>query len=603
MKKSFFALCMVAAMLGIVACEPINTPEEPTVRIEPSSISLFIGQQDTLMTVITPEDTTSLIIWESSNSKIVSIDNKGIIKARSEGEAIITVTTNAGMAQCTVTVQSGILTIDQEAIECNMYESALLTVTKPEHKATAKVTWKSSNSDIVSVDSKGNVTALSAGTAVITASVSGCKSVECKVTVKEVPLTHARKFLIEHFTGDACGYCPYGMYCIVEHIDAATTPYIWVSHHYGFNQDEYTIDGSSKIGSTLGVSGAPNMALNRTKQEPGLAFHPGYLPEITIKDATKAAMNVKVNHTYNASTRQLDITVSGESTFESAGKFLLTVLIKENRLVGKQADYYYSFGQTTWKEYMHARVARGFLTLPLGDTITLDNQTYSKTYCYTVDKNWVPENCCVVAYVTPLSSKPIINAEQVVLVEGTTGGEQYNPYGITEGKGPNNKITFHQVQVSKVEGEKKLEVMLVSNDYVSTAYGNAQAIGVVYLNTEAETLAAGTYPIKNDGTMGSITAGYRIDEKTSFGGSLLIYAVSEYLAMGQLASAHIWRMNEGDMVVAEDGSITFNFKTYSGTSVNSTYTKGANTMPKKINKGDLKIVNLTINKDKQTLNK
>jgi hypothetical protein len=176
-----------------------------------------------------------------------------------------------------------------------------------------------------------------------------------------------------------------------------------------------------------------------------------------------------------------------------------------------------------------------------------------------------------VAYITPVGKKPVINAEQVVLVEGTTGGEEYNPYGITESKGPNSKITFHQAQVNKVEGEDLLEVLLISNTKVSTAYGDAQPVATIYVHTDAATLSAGTYPIKEDGSVGSIQAGYRIDEKTSFGGSLLLYALSEYLTNGQLAPAHIWRMNEGEMVVDEAGNITFNFKTYNGTSVTSSY--------------------------------
>ena len=581
MKKCLLSLSIIAILLGIIGCEP-NVVEQPTIAVKPDTLNLLVGQKDTLHAVITPEETTvNVLIWESSNSKVASIDTDGMVSAKGEGEAIITLTSTIGTAQCVVNVVYGTLTLDKEEITCNMYEVNQLVVTKPEHKATAKVTWKSSNSAIASVDSKGNVTALAAGNAVITASVSGCKSVQCNVTVKKVEDKYARKHLIEHFTGDGCGYCPYGMYCIVDYIEQATTPTIWVSHHYGYNQDEYTINGSSKIGSTLSVSGAPNMVFNRTKQDQGLAFHPGYLPEITIADKTEAAMSVNIQHTYNVDSRKMDITVSGEASFETDSKFLLTVLVKENRLVGKQADYYYAYGQSMWKEFMHARVVRGILTEALGDTIVLKNQAYSKSYSYTIPNKWVADNCCVVAYVTPMSNKPVINAEQVVLVEGTTGGEEYNPYGITESKGPSSKITFHAVETSRIEEENLLEVMLVSNTKVSTAYGDAQPIGAIYIHTDAEALIAGTYPIKADGSAGSIAAGYRIDEKTSFGGSLLLYAVSSYLANGQLAPAHIWRMNEGEMVVDENGNISFNFKTYSGTDVTSTYTAtSASQMPK-----------------------
>lgn len=579
MKKSLSLLCILAALLGIVGCEP--TVVEP-VAIKPDSLTLFIGQKDTLVAVITPEETLANInIWETSDKKIATVDGNGVVTAKSEGQAIITYTTNIGSAQCVVNVQSGILTINQETAECNVYETLQLLVTKPEHKASARISWKTSNSAIASVDSKGNVTGMSAGEAVITASVSGCKSVQCTVKVNDVPLTYDRKHLIEHFTGDQCGYCPYGMYSIVDYLETAKTPTIWVSHHAGFNQDEFTIAESLKLVSALGVDGAPAMAMNRTQQEEGLIFHPGYLPEIAIKDKNKAAVSVNIKHSYDAASRKMDITVSGESSFATDDKFLLSVLVKENRLVGKQADYYYAWGDYMWKEFMHARVVRGMLTPAMGDTIVMNNQAYSKTYSYTIPAKWVAENCCVVAYVTPVSNLPVINAEQVVLVEGTTGGEEYNPYGITESKGPNNNITFHQAQVNKVEGEDLLEVLLISNTTVYTAYADAQPVATIYVHTDAATLSAGTYPIQEDAAMGAIQAGYRIDEKTSFGGSLLLYAVSEYLAAGGIAPAHIWRMLGGEMVVDAQGNIKLTFKTCSGTTINGTYTaSGASLLPK-----------------------
>ena len=591
MKKILFSLCIISALLGLVGCEkPTYVPstpstEEPVITLEPDTLHLLIGQIDTLTAVITPANTEITIsIWESNNTKVAKVDTNGVVTARAEGEAVITLTTNIGSARCVVNVQSGTLTINKEAIECNVYETTQLTVTKPEHKATARISWKSSNSAVASVDSKGNVTGVAAGNAVITASVSGCKPVECSIKVNDVPLTYNRKHLIEHFTGDQCGYCPYGMYSIVDYLETATTPTIWVSHHAGFNQDEFTIAESLELVSALGVSGAPAMAMNRSNQEPGLIFHPGYLPEITIKDKNKAAMSVNIQHTYDADSRKMNVTVSGESSFATDAKFLLSVLVKENRLVGKQADYYFAWGDYMWKEFMHARVIRGMLTAALGDTIVMENKTYSKTYSYTIPAGWVPENCCVVAYVTPVSNQPVINAEQVVLVEGTTGGEEYSPYGITESKGPSKNITFHAVEVSRIEDENLLEVMLVSNTTVSTAYGNAQPVATIYVHTDATTLSAGTYPVKEDGSKGSIQAGYRIDEKTSFGGSLLVYAVSDYLAMGQIAPAHIWRMQGGEMVVDEQGNINLNIKTCSGTTVTGTYTAGGASLLPKLNK-------------------
>ena len=33
-----------------------------------------------------------------------------------------------------------------------------------------------------------------------------------------IPTSFPRKHLIEHFTGEACGYCPYGMESIEEYV-------------------------------------------------------------------------------------------------------------------------------------------------------------------------------------------------------------------------------------------------------------------------------------------------------------------------------------------------------------------------------------------------
>ncbi len=393
-------------------------------------------------------------------------------------------------------------------------------------------------------------------------------------SAQDVPSSFPRKFLIEHFTGDGCGYCPGGMYAITNYIQEQNPSAIWVSHHYGYNNDEYTIPESAKIGKAVGVNGAPNMALNRTKQMgTTIAFLPSYLPEITIKDDTVAEASVVISHTYNADTRQLDITVSGQVAHTVDTTYLLSVLIKENRLVGKQADYQYLYNCKkggTWKEYMHARVVRDFVTVPFGDTVLVKNQAYSKTFTYMVSEKWVPENCCIVAYLTPLKKQPIINAEQAPLIAGTMGGEQYYPYGITEAKGPKSSVAFDSIQTYKID-DNTLEIFLLSSTSIKTNFGPTKAVGLVYLNTEADSLVAGTYPIQADKALGTITAGYRVDEERLLGGSILTYALSNYLTQGIVNQAHMWRMNTGEMIVEEDGDIYFVFETYGGTEVTATY--------------------------------
>lgn len=380
------------------------------------------------------------------------------------------------------------------------------------------------------------------------------------VSAQEVPSSFPRKYLIEHFTGDQCGYCPYGMYSIMEYAAYyTTTPCIWVSHHYGYNTDEYTISESAKIASTCGVDGAPNMAMNRTKvMGTTIAFHPGYLVEdgmaatIANKCDTVAEASVVINHTYNADTRELNVTVSGQVANTTTTAYLLTVLIKENGLIGKQADYYWSWKTAGYKEFMHPCVARGLLTVSqLGDTVKVENQAYSKTFTYTVSEKWVAENCNVVAYITPLSKKPVINAEETPLVAGTTGGKEYQPFGITENKEPTNasKLKFEALELNKVADDKLAVELIASSSTRSDFYGPLKLSVYLEFNTTGNIIPADTLDFVDGNEPNTFSAGTVDLVEQSFGGSHMAY----YLAADMETLCHIWRIKSGKFLLDKNG--------------------------------------------------
>ena len=387
----------------------------------------------------------------------------------------------------------------------------------------------------------------------------------------ETPTFFPRKFLLEHFTSANCNQCPMGMKYIVDYLDRQTTPYIWVSHHAVYGTDEYTIPASNAIAMNyLGMNSVPSVVFNRSKQDGLLVIGAWDIENLVVKDDTVAEASVVIDHQFDATTHRLDISVSGQVANKERTEYLLTILIKENGLVGKQEDAYCSWKGAKWQEYMHPRVVRDMVTATLGDTVKVENQAYSYTTSYIVDDEWVAENCCVVAYLTPLEKSPVINAEQVALVAGTEGGEQYGPYGITEGKGPNTSISFDSVRVTQL-GNGQLEMMLISSKTIKTNYfGICKQVGYLYVNTAASVLEPGTYPILESEEESTIRAGYRVDEEERLGGSRLLYAVSADLKNGVVTPIHQWRMNEGNMVLDEAGNISINFTTYNGTTVTAT---------------------------------
>ena len=406
-------------------------------------------------------------------------------------------------------------------------------------------------------------------------------SVAMMTMAQEVPTSFPRKFLIEHFTGTWCAYCPYGMMAIDYATQISKTPYIWVSHHMDDNystNEGYEIYGIYAAAVPETERGVPSMMLNRSQQAQGMGFHPGYLPDMTITDATTAEASVVIDRTYNPETRQLDITVSGQVANTTTTSYLLTVLIKENGIISSQNDAYFAWG-SKWQEFIHPRLSRAFLSAATGDRVNVENQAYSKTYTYTLNEKWVPENCCVVAYITPLTKQPIINAEQAEIVEGTTGGEHFYPLGITSSIAPSNpdKIKFDSIVVNKTEADK-INVLLISEKLVSHAqYGELQPVLALEINTTSDKLPVDTLDISAGKEENTITAGSFDINTFTYGGSCYYYVDPVALKAGVVDPYFAWRLNNGKLAIDAKGNILTAGNFYNGKHFTMRYTAPVNT--------------------------
>ena len=171
------------------------------ISLDKSSATLTEGETTTLVATVLPENTTysKSVSWSSSNSEVAAVDANGTVTAKRAGTAVITATsTNGKTAGCTVTVSRKEIPIteislDKSSATLTEGETTTLTATVlPENTTDSKsVSWRSSNSEVATVDTNGTVTAKRAGTAVITATSTNGKTAGCTVTVskKEIPIT------------------------------------------------------------------------------------------------------------------------------------------------------------------------------------------------------------------------------------------------------------------------------------------------------------------------------------------------------------------------------------------------------------------------------
>ena len=84
--------------------EVLDDLSPKSISIEPTTLDLYIGQETTLNTILTPKEAETKITWQSTDKDVISVD-EGRIKAIGKGKAkVIAKTSNGLSATCEVTV-------------------------------------------------------------------------------------------------------------------------------------------------------------------------------------------------------------------------------------------------------------------------------------------------------------------------------------------------------------------------------------------------------------------------------------------------------------------------------------------------------------------
>ena len=153
-----------------------------SIKLSETSCSIVKGKTRQLRATIT--GTTRKPSWSSSNSSVASVNSKGKITAKKKGTAVITCKVGSKKVTCRVTVKNSSIKLNRTNVTLYTSDRKTVSLSASVQGASSKVVWKSSNTSIATVTSKGKVTAKRAGTATISAKANGATA-KCKVTVKK----------------------------------------------------------------------------------------------------------------------------------------------------------------------------------------------------------------------------------------------------------------------------------------------------------------------------------------------------------------------------------------------------------------------------------
>ena len=167
-------------------CSVIVTVPVESITLNKTEVTIEKGKSEILIATIDPNDATDkTVTWSSADNNIAEVSQDGKVTAKNGGNVIITASSGDVSAFCSVTVTIPVTNIRLNKSELPLIkgQQEVLTATVEPEEATDKtVSWSSSDESIVSVDQNGQLLAVNAGAAIVTAK-SGTKSATCSVTV------------------------------------------------------------------------------------------------------------------------------------------------------------------------------------------------------------------------------------------------------------------------------------------------------------------------------------------------------------------------------------------------------------------------------------
>lgn len=186
------------------SAECVVTVEDNEIQIEGISlneqeITLDINavKEMQLEAEVIPEEVNydGQFYWSSSNVNVAKVDQNGLVKAVSDGEAIITVSITEGfIAECKVTVKTTPMRVELDKKYINLDMSTGRTakieakVMSDEGEVIQDIFWSTTDPDVAVISADGNVLAIGNGTCEMVATAESGVSARCEVTVNTSPV-------------------------------------------------------------------------------------------------------------------------------------------------------------------------------------------------------------------------------------------------------------------------------------------------------------------------------------------------------------------------------------------------------------------------------
>lgn len=392
------------------------------IELTLSSSSLNLKTGDTYQ-LSASSSVTGIIKWSSSNSGVAGVSD-GVVTANKEGSAVITaaMTYNGTTyrASCNVSVADSIIpSLDITSGSITLYEGETFSIASDVVPAGQKITWSTSSAGCASVSSGGIVTAVSSGSAVITASMSyNGKTFTDTVSVTVIsPSISISQDSLNLYPGDS------------RQLNASVKPdnakvswsssnslvaYVTDGEVTANSPGRVTITAEIKVGGTSYKS-----YCTVTVQEPSLKLSSSSLTLFPGESSTLTATAVPSNAqiTWGSSNSLIAYVTDGVVTANSEGTAIITAYMTVSGVV-------YSSTCTVTVSAPSVQISQSSLSLAPGDTGTF----YANAVPSTADITWSSSNSICVFVYSDGRYEAVFPGTATITATITVNGVQYKSY-------------------------------------------------------------------------------------------------------------------------------------------------------------------------------
>lgn len=200
-RKRFFWVLAGMMLSGAGSVEDTFFPAESRMvvfaaenSLSKTAVTVSVGERYTLSV----KGSYKKVTWSVDDKSVAAVTGKGVVKGVSAGTATITANVDGAKYKCTVTVEAPKL--NRTKLTARVGNTYNLKVSG----TSRKVTYKSSDTSVVKVSSKGKLSFLKPGRATVTAAI-GSSKLKCVVKVNTPAITVGNLVLGETGAVDLAG--------------------------------------------------------------------------------------------------------------------------------------------------------------------------------------------------------------------------------------------------------------------------------------------------------------------------------------------------------------------------------------------------------------